>query len=251
MLGSAELGFDGIAQNGHHPRYGVDLSAGLGDFDLYSELAIRFGGDDPHWVQEGPPPPPPIPPELGGWVPEANGKPTPQLVVGGSWSYQYSDEDSLTLGAEYFYSQLGYSDPSAYPFLLLGAPTLATGPGQSEPLVVQQDPTAYQPFYVGKQYAAVSLYLPKPGRWNDTNVVLSTVGNLSDHSYVSRADLSVLVLTYLTVETFAAVHYGQKGGEFRLVLPPEVAQLPQAQTSASFPTGAPIVDLGVGLRLSL
>jgi len=251
VLGGAELGLDGIAQNGHHPRYGIDLSTGLGDFDLYSELAIRYGGDDPHWVQEGPPPPPPIPPELGGWVPETSNKVTPQLVVGGSWSYKYSDKDSFTIGVEYFYNQLGYSDPSAYPFLLLGAPTLATLPGQTEPSVVQQDPTAYQPFYVGKQYAAASLLLPKPGSWNDTNIVLSTVGNLSDHSYLSRVDLSVLVLTYLTVETFAAVHYGQKGGEFRLVLPPEVAELPQAQTSASFPTGAPVVDLGVGLRLSL
>jgi hypothetical protein len=250
VLGTAELGLDAIAQDGHHPRYGLDLSAGLGDFDIYSEAALRWGPDGEHWVREGPPPAGPLA-SLQGWVPESEGRLTPQVVVGATWAYKYSDEDSLTIGAEYFYNQLGYDDPSVYPFLLLGAPTCTSTPCQPGD-VVQQDPKAYQPFYVGKHYAAVNLTLPRPGSWNDSTLIFSVLGNLSDRSYVARLDASVLVLTYLTVETFVAGHFGQKGGEFRLAVPSDLAALAASQSrSSSFPTGAPLVDLGVALRVSL
>ena len=190
-------------------------------------------------------------PELRGWVPESERKLTPQVVVGGTWAFKYSDQDSLIVGAEYFYNQLGYDDRSVYPFLLLGAPTCTTVPCQPDS-IVQQDAKAYQPFYVGKHYAAVNLYLPQPGRWNDTTLILSVLGNLSDRSYLARLDASVLALTYMTVETFVAGHFGQKGGEFRLALPSDLAGLAASQSSSSsFPTGAPIVDVGVAVRLSL
>jgi hypothetical protein len=246
VLGGAELGLDGLVQDGHYPRWGVDLSGGLGDFDLYGEAALRTGGDGPRWRRASTPPPGPLS-EFVGWTPDDRRRLTPQLVAGGTWSWRYSDEDSLTVGAEYFYNDLGYDRPDVYPFLLAGAPTLG-----SAGAVVQQDPQAFRAFYLGRHYGALNLFLPKPGSWNDTTIVATVLGNLSDHSYVARLDSSVLALTYLTVETFVAVHFGQKGGEFRLTLPADAAALAQAQSGgASFPTGAPIVDVGISLRVSL
>jgi hypothetical protein len=251
VLGPTELGLDAAVQDGHHPRFGVDLSGGLGDFDLHSELALRTGGDDPHWIRAGTPAPGPYA-DLLGWVPDTSQRVTPQVVVGGTWSYKYSDEDSLSVTMEYFYNDLGYDDPSVYPYLLLGAPAFTTVGGVPVPTGVRQDPTAFQPFYLGRHYAAASLYLPKPGSWNDTNISLTVLGNLSDRSWVARLDASVLVLTYLTVETYVAGHFGREGGEFRLTIPPGVAALMASQPGAqAVPAGAPVVDAGIGLRLSL
>jgi hypothetical protein len=236
VLGRGELGLDAIAQYGHRPRYGADLSAGIGDFDVYSEVALRTGGDGPHWTLQGTPEP--IPDHF-----------TPQVVAGATYAFKYSDKSFATLGAEYFYNDLGYDDRSIYPFLLAGAPTIVTVNGQ--PTVVQQDPRAYQPFYLGKHYGAVNLALPQPGSWTNTTLIFSVLGNLSDRSYLARFDASVLVLTYMTVETFVAGHFGQKGGEFRLALGRENAAAAQALTGQTVPAGAPIVDVGVALRVSL
>jgi hypothetical protein len=236
VLGSGELGLDAMFQDGHRPRYGVDVSAGAGDFDLYSEVALRNGGDGPRWTLQGTERPAPD-------------RLTPQVVAGATWAYKYSDEDSLSVGAEYFYNDLGYDDRRIYPFLLAGAPRVADVNGQ--PTVVQQDTLAFQPFYLGKHYGAVNLSLPRPGRWNDATFILSVLGNLSDRSYVARLDASVLVLTYMTVETFVAGHFGQKGGEFRLALGRQNTALAQQFTGQTFPAGAPIVDVGVALRVSL
>ncbi len=249
VLGSAELGLDAVAQDGHHPRYGADLSAGVGDFDLYAEAAFRSGGDTPRWRQTGSGQPAIFPPSLQGWERDETDKLTPQLVAGGTWSVKYSDEDSLTVGAEYFYNALGYDHADVYPYLITGAPALTS---TIPPAATQQAPNAFQPFYLGKHYAAVNLYLPQPGRWNDTTLIFTVLGNLSDRSYVARLDASVLVLTYMTVEAFVAGHFGRKGGEFRLALPADLVQQAAAQSgSSSFPSGAPIVDVGVSLRLAL
>jgi hypothetical protein len=247
VLGGAELGLDAVAQDGHHPRYGIDLSRGLWDFDLYAEAALRSGGDSPRWTRTGEPPPGPLAPFLN-WQRVPEDELTPQVVVGGTWSLKYSDQDSLTLGAEYFYNGLGYDSSAVYPFLLAGAPAIEAG---IPPTITQQDPNAFRPFYLGKHYAAVNLYLPQPGRWNDATLIFTVLGNLSDRSYVARFDASVLVLTYMTVETFVAGHFGQTGGEFRLVVPPELGALAGTQTGATFPAGPPLVDVGVALRVAL
>jgi hypothetical protein len=62
----------------------------------------------------------------------------------------------------------------------------------------------------------------------------------------------VLVLTYLTVETYLAGHLGREGGEFRLDLPSGAASLAASEAGATFiPTSAPVVDAGIALRVSL
>ena len=45
VFGNAELGIGVFAQRQHKPKLGVDLSTGLGDFDLYGELALRDGSE--------------------------------------------------------------------------------------------------------------------------------------------------------------------------------------------------------------
>ena len=242
VLGPAELGLDALAQDGHHPRYGIDLSGGLFDVDLYGEAALREGGDGPRWHRAGAPSAGSLA-ALEGWEPDPRDRFTPQLVGGAAWSYKYTDKDALTLNAEYFYNSLGYDDPKVYPYLLLGAPRADGTP---------QDPAAFRSFYLGRHYAALSLTLPNPGSLTDVTFVFTTLGNLSDKSYIARVDCSVLTLTYLTVETYAAAHFGNKGGEFRFALPASLTSLiEQTYGTSSVPTGAPLFDLGVALRIAL
>jgi hypothetical protein len=149
------------------------------------------------------------------------------VVLGATWSWKYSDEDTLTIGAEYFYNSLGYTDPAIYPALIF-----------------YRD---YVPFYVGQQYGGLFLLLPKPGRWNDTNFTFSTLGNLSDRTFISRIDYDVMLLTYLRFEAHVAVNYGPRGGEFRFAL--DVVPPPQTFDPIHVPPA--MLDLGVGLRISL
>ena len=123
-----------------------------------------------------------------------------QAVGGASYSRKYNDNDLWTLGAEYFYNQPGYANTSLYPGLLFN----------------QSNQPQLNFFYTGRHYAALFLSLPAPYSWNYTNFTLSTLGNLSDMSFVTRLDYSHTLLTHLSVEAFVGVHYGSRGGEFRL-----------------------------------
>src|SRR4029079_7853271 len=123
-----------------------------------------------------------------------------QAVFGANYSRKYNDNDLWTVGAEYFYNQPGYADASLYPGLLsnnTGVPQLNF-------------------FYTGRHYAALFASFPAPYSWNYTTFTLSTIGNISDLSFVSRLDYSLTVLTHLSFEAFAAVHYGTKAGGLRL-----------------------------------
>jgi hypothetical protein len=240
-----ELGLDALAGPGAPPRYGLDVSAGVWDLDLYGEAAI--GGARSRWRVRDPAAPVIAAPGLGRYALEEVTGASPRITLGGSWSAKYSDEDAITLGAEWFWQESGYDDPSAYGFLALGAPAL--GPDASTP-VFRQEPSAFTAFQLGRQYAGAFLLLPSPGSWNDTTFTLSVLGNLSDRSFIGRVDHSVLVLTYLRLETFAAVHFGHAGGEFRLDLAlPELGG--PVPTTSGFVTQKPLLDLGVALRVSL
>jgi hypothetical protein len=152
----------------------------------------------------------------------------PQVTAGASWTWKYDDRHTLTLGAEYFYNSLGYADPAIYPWLIFN--------GQ------------YDPFYLGRNQVGLYLLLPKPFDWYDTTFIVSTLANLSDTTFISRVDYSVLLLTYLRLEAYASVHYGTQGGAFRFALdvPAVPPYLPEPVV---YPP--PVADLGVALRLSL
>ncbi|MBK9518193.1 MAG: hypothetical protein IPO09_12750 [Anaeromyxobacter sp.] len=256
VLGGAELAADVVGQRGHRPRFGLDASLALWELDLRGELALTSGRDAPRWRLR----PGADPTQLASWARDADTRTTPQLVLGAEWSWKYSDEDALTTGAEYFFNDTGYDTARAYPVLLASPyvplhptdPACLPTPGELVPAACPVDPRpAFTPFYLGRHYAAAYLVLASPGRWNDTTLTTSVVANLSDGSAVLRLDHSVLVNTYLTVETWLAGHLGHEGGEFRFGGTVPAQALGNGSATAPLPIPVPVLDLGVALRIRL
>ncbi len=244
VVGTVELGADALVQDGNRPRFGVDASAGVWDLDVYAEAALRTGRDAPRWRELSPGAP--LVFRYGRADPEGF---TPAAVVGGSWSANYSDEDAVTVGAEYSYDDAGYASKDVYPFLLAGAPELTGDPAAP---FRQRDPAAFRPFYLGRHYAGAFVLLPSPGRWNDTTLTLSVLGNLSDRSFVARLDHAVLALTYLRVESFVAASFGARGGEFRLGLDVPLSDVaPGLPADQAITVPPPVLQLGLALRVAL
>jgi hypothetical protein len=228
-LGNAEIGVDAVLQRGQRARYGFDLSSAVGPFDVYGEVALRAGPYS-RWVirQE---------PDSTDGTPtyridrEQHGEVALAGTGGINWTFAYTDSDTATIGAEYFHNPSGSDDPEVYPWLLF------TGD--------------FQPFYVGRQYVGAYFVLAGPGSWDKTSFVLSTLGNLSDRSFVSRLDFTVRVLTYLTLEASASVFYGEEQGEFRLGL--DVPR-PVVVNGVRFPAlrvPAQWLQFGLGLRMEI
>lgn len=227
VLGQTEFGLDGLVQRGRTPRYGFDVSSAIGPFDVYGELAYRSGRFS-RWVENRTEPVGPTGP-IPGWQPyvrEAQEGLDWSTTVGANWTFAYTENDTATVGGEYFYNEPGYSDPSIYPWLLFNGD--------------------FQPFYTGKHYAALYALVQGPGSWDDTSFVLSNLANLSDRSYVTRFDYTVRVLTHLTVEANVSVFYGTPKGEFRLEL-----ELPATGTTPPVTVPAQRFMMGMGLRLDI
>ena len=214
VIGSAEIGLDAFVKRDQKPRFGIDFSAGVWDFDIYADVGIRYGQDfrtvveltpdpnqprcdpnvdDPYLVQI------PTDPLSSHYALQTLSGIKTQAVGGINYSRKYNDNDLFLIGAEYFYNQPGIADPNLYPGLLFNT----------------SNTQMLNFFYIGRHYAALFLSLPGPYSWNYTNFTLSTLSNLSDMSFVSRVDYSVTLLTHLTLEAFLGVHYGTRGGEFR------------------------------------
>jgi hypothetical protein len=248
-FGTTELGLGGLVRKGQSPRFAADISSGIGNFDLYSEVAVVDSGEvdrvayDPYAAV-----PPPMPPPS--WErPEATALRRvqetvslkypafrssgyrPQVVGGATYTLTYNDTDKVIIGGEYFYNALGYSKTDAYPGLVLPRTTELVN--------------AAQFFYVGRHYGAAFVSFPSPFALNLHTFTLSTLGNLSDRSFITRLDYSLTLLTHLTFEAFTAVHYGSYSGEFRFgIRGVDIA----GQTVSISPSR---VDLGLGLRLAL
>jgi hypothetical protein len=235
VFGTTEVGLGGLIQNGRKPKLAVDASTGIWELDFYGEMALRYGSEIDRVV---------VAPDLGGPPMESPGAiierlypvdrdsgVKPQVVGGVSYQRRYNDNDVWTLGIEYFYNALGYDSPEAYPGLILPRIT---------PLV---EPSTF--FYLGRQYGAVFLSVPAPYSWDYTTFTLSTLGNFSDGSYITRLDYSLLMLTHLRFEAFVAARYGTSEGEFRF----GVSSFQVAGQDYSIPPM--ILDLGLALRVSI
>jgi hypothetical protein len=250
VLGTVEVGADLLVGEGARPRWGLDVSAGVWELDLYAEAAL--GAARPRWRERDPSGAlVPDPTQSPRFVLETPSGPSPQLTLGAAWSAKYSDEDVVTVHAEWFWQRAGYTDASIYPYLFFGAPRLTAPVADPDFRVVRQDPAAYSSFYLGRQYAGAVVALPSPGSWNGTTLSLSVLGNLTDRSFVARLDHSVLALTYLRLETFVQGHLGRRGGEFRPVIELPGIALPETIGTTAVPTRPPVVDVGVALRVSL
>ncbi|HET6148783.1 MAG TPA: hypothetical protein VFH68_14700 [Polyangia bacterium] len=249
VQGPAELGLGVLLKRDQRPRAGADLSLGIGDFDLYGEVGLRAGSElrlveraaTPASVDQ-------VEMTCAGQPFSRETSPTyhvfsasgvkPQAVGGASWARKYNDNDVFSIGGEYFYNSVGYRDASLYPGLLFN--------DACTPLL--------NFFYTGRHYASLFASLPAPYSWNYTTFTLSTIGNLSDLSFVTRLDYSVTLLTHLTFEAFVAVHYGRLG-EFRLSFDvPETVTCVQSFCTTPTPgrhIDASVVDLGMALRLKI
>jgi hypothetical protein len=231
VLGTSEAGIGALVQRHRKPKVAADFSAGVWDLDVYGEAALRYGseidrvGFDPSVTLD----PASLTSQadllarLDARYPvyrESGIK--PQVTGGISYQRQYADKDMIILGGEYFYNGLGYDDSAVYPGLILPRPLA--------------EPATF--FYLGRHYAALFLSLPAPYSLDLHSFSLSTLGNLSDRSFISRFDYALTLLTHLTFEAFVAVHYGRSTGEFRFAIP-EIGRAPA------------ILDVGAALRVKL
>lgn len=240
LFGDLEVSLSTALRQGDPLRLGADLSFPLWEFDLRAEAALVHGDDGLYW--SGVPDWRASNPFDGLSLESRKEEWIPQAVVGAEVAIRYSDEDSLTIGAEYFYNGAGYDDPRIYPLLV------ATG--------------SFRPLYLGRHYAALYATAVGPGRWNDTTLIASLLGNLSDRSFFGRFNWRVRLLTYLNLDTWVGYHFGDPG-EFRLGMElPGISGLDEAEwerigvpatlrdllaRGATIPP--PTLELGAGLSL--
>jgi hypothetical protein len=214
---------------GRRPRYGIDVSTPLGPIDVYGELAFRDGRDFTIFRERTDQDPPIM--KLEDVFPTYSLDGLQVLATAGaSFSFNYTDQNMLILGAEYFYNPAGVRNPA------LHLPALYTG--------------TFTPFYAGEHY--LGMFAVSPGLPGFTWITLNLTNlvNLSDPSGIARLDAIFRVLTYLQLETFVSVNYGAKGGEFRFGADtPEVVV--GAQVVPAFKVPYPVASAGVGLRVSL
>jgi len=223
VVGEMELALSTLVRKDAPLKVGGDVSFGLWLFDLRAEGIIQRGLDGKYWkgeldFEEGV-----LPEEV-----DTEGEWYFRGVAGGDVSIKYSDQDNVILGGEYFFNQVGYDGGELYPFLALNG--------------------AFTPFYLGRHYLAGYALLQGPWTWDEASFTLSTIANLSDLSVVSRLDFALVVLNYVTVNTFVAAHWGQVG-ELRLGL--EIDPLPFVpglEDGLVVPTQ--MVDAGVALRVA-
>jgi hypothetical protein len=226
VLGGAEVGLDFVTRPGSGPSYGADISSGLGPFDVYAEAAMLTGDhfDSYQFLAK-----PTAGSDLSSvYSDDGLAGPVVQAVGGMNYTFSWKDNRSATLGGEYFYNELGASNAGLYPVMVfLGK---------------------YQPYYAGKHYASIYLSAEGPDEAKNTSYNLSTIGNLSDGSYISRLDFSWLLLDYLTFGMFGDVHYGNAGGEFNFnINTPALTNGTQTIAAVNLP--ATPFDLGLSLRI--
>lgn len=226
LIGDVEAGLDAVFRGGATPTYGADFSSAVGVFDVYGEAALITGGIPVYnavTLTSGTN-------IANGFGTSSIGGPSVQVSGGVSHDFAWREDRQATIGVEYFYNQIGYTSSAAYQALILSG--------------------AYRPFYTGRNYAAIYLTAEGPDADKRTSYTFSTLGNLSDKSFISRAELSWRVLTYLTFDTYVDGHYGAPGGEFNFSLSTP------AVTNGTTPIPAinvPVTyfDIGMSLRVSI
>jgi hypothetical protein len=247
VVGSNELGLGALVRRGVKPKFEADLSMAVGPLDFYGEAAVVDSGEiDRVGYAPNTELPDPISDsgsaadQFAGRIQQAidtfypvyrdHGY-RPQVVGGLSYTQRYNNNDTFTLGLEYFYNGLGYSDPNVYPGLLFPHSTAL------------HDPASF--FYLGKQYAGVYLMFPSPFSLDLHNFTLSNLCNISDRSCVGRFDYMVQVLTHLRFEAYFAGAYGRRIGEFPFgIQTPSIDGLILGRQPMTF-------SAGLGLRISI
>jgi hypothetical protein len=240
VAGSNELGLGAVVRRGVQPRFAVDLSTSIGILDLYGEAALVDVRENDRVSYQADAVLPDPPPDTGSATDQTVARiqqavdtyyPVyrqhgykPQVVGGLTFTQKYNDNDTFTLGFEYFYNGLGYSDWLVYPGLFFPRTTPLSNPASF--------------FYLGQHYAAVYLLLPAPGSLDLHSFTLSSIANMSDRSFVTRLDYSVFLLTHLRLEAWVAAFYGRRNGEFRFGIElPNIDDVTLVRQPATFTVG--------------
>jgi hypothetical protein len=239
VLGTLEAGAGVFGRKNSKAKFAGDVSFGVWDLDFYGEAALRDAGDIDfvHYdggssvdctqvaASGG---------SFGSYYTVARGSGwKPQVTGGVSYTHLYADKDTFTIGGEYFYNGLGYSNVKDYLGLFALSQSL-------------KNPAPF--FYLGRQYVALFATAPAPYSWDNTTFTLSTLANLSDQSGITRFDYALTVLTHVRFEAYAAVHWGQQHGEFRLGFNTDELPCPPPTPLVQKPA---LFDLGVGLRVGI
>lgn len=231
FLGTGELSLSAQRRRGAPLRLGVDVSSALGPIDIHVEAA--FTKRENRLFYKGS-----LDPSTG-TLPQPyqdKDKTFTQVNSGLNKTWKYSADDIITIGAEYFYNELGYEkrDLELYSLTM----------GQSRSL------------YAGRRYASAYVSLPQPGSWNKTNFILNGMQNLSDETSIVRFTTTYLLFNEATFEFFASRCLGDYG-EFCFRAPSNVAQLathPSLSTEQqnrvkALPTKRTLVNAGMGLSM--
>ncbi|HEY5961375.1 MAG TPA: hypothetical protein VIV60_32680, partial [Polyangiaceae bacterium] len=250
VFGTTEVGLGALARRHNKPKFALDLSTGIYDFDVYGEMALRTQGEVDRVRYDANATIPDAPVNPPSWLSPAERSRDhleevvdalyplyrrqgyrPQVVGGINYSRKYNDNDTFTIGTEYFYNPFGYASPTAYPGLVL-------------PHTRDLSESANF-FYLGRHYGAIYVTFPAPYKLDNHTFTLSTLGNLSDQSYITRFDYAFILLTHLRFEAFVSGRYGSPHGEFRF----GVNQLNLGEFQFSRP--AALMDMGVALRMAM
>lgn len=226
LFGHTEVGVASIFRKGVDPKLGVDVSSGLGDFDLTGELGLVF---------------------------PSSGNVQWQLAAGVSYTWAYREDDSLVLGVEYFHNDQGLTMEGVY-----NASTKSIADQLASGVTSPTIPT-FTPLYTSRDYIGAVATVISPGSLNDASISAISLTNLTDKSGTAQVNFSTLFLTDLTVEAYAGVSYGD--GELRGNLPYFQSKLPTESwyplasgnpfVQAFMNAHAPLARAGVNLRVSL
>ncbi len=226
LFGHTEVGVASIFRKGVDPKLGLDVSSGLGDFDLTGELGLVFPG---------------------------SGSVAWQLAAGVSYTWAYREDDSLVIGVEYFHNDQGLTLQGVYDKTKQSL-TDQISAGSTSPTL-----PSFTPLYTSRDYIGIVATAISPGSLNDATISAICLQNLTDKSGTAQLNFSTLVLTDMTVEAYAGASYGE--GELRGNLPYFQSQLPNESFYSSVASNpliaafmsahAPLLRAGVNLRVNL
>ena len=215
-----EVALSGSLRRDQPKRVGLDISTGVWLFDFHVEGAALF--DDPRVYFEGELDIPAVVPREVSRQDEV----LPQVVGGLELQVPYRRGDLMVVGAEAFYNSAGYEDAELYPWMFFT--------------------NTYQPFYTGQIYGAAYIGLLGPGNWDDTDIIATTLSNVSDRSFLSRLEVSQQLWKAMRWTTFGNVQYGDTG-EFNYGFEIE----PNIFTPDGVSVARPLFTVGAALQLEM
>lgn len=193
VFGLTEVAASYAARKEQPVRLGGEITTGVWLVDFKGELSVQQGVRTPGWEGELDFDALILPTEVDRttdiWL---------QALGGAEVGLRLNDEDTLYLGGEYFYNQLGTDRVDLYPWLLFN--------------------DQFTFFYVGQHYVGGYALLPGIGRgqpFNDMSWTASAIANLSDGTTALRLDYAVTVHTELSINAYVGTYLGDQG-EFKL-----------------------------------